>query len=329
MVHFAACDYSGHGERIFMKRVIQFAACLVLTAGSAWAAQQYPVAGMVLSVDQPHKTFVVSCQSIPGYMDAMVMTFAVRDTGGLAGVAPGMTVDFTLAVEKQSNYAEHIHIRQYESVEQDPLTARRLKLLNQLSHPTTASALDVGKTVPDFVLTDQNRHPVALSQFSGKVVAINFIYTSCALPNFCFRNTNTFGALQKRFKDKMGRELVLLTVTFDPQRDGPEALAKYAKTWKADPAMWHFLTGSVPDIQHVSNLFGVDYFPDEGLMNHSLHTAIIDPQGKLVANIEGNQFTAEQLGDLVQTVLNQRSGPESRRQARLNPVEGRSLSAAR
>jgi protein SCO1 len=318
-----------HGECVFMKRVFQFAACLVLTAGSAWAAQQYPVAGMVLNVDQPHKKFVVSCQSIPGYMDAMVMPFAVRDGGDLAGVAPGMTVDFTLAIEKQSNYAEHIHIRHYESVEQDPLTARRLKLLNQLSHPTIASALDVGQTVPDFVLTDQNRHPVALSQFSGKVVAINFIYTSCALPNFCFRNTNTFGVLQKRFTDKMGRDLVLLTVTFDPQRDGPEALANYAKTWKANPAIWHFLTGSVPDIQHVSNLFGVDYFPDEGLMNHSLHTAIINSQGRLVANIEGNQFTAEQLGDLVQTVLNQRSGPEIRRQARLKPVEGTSVSAAR
>jgi protein SCO1/2 len=157
--------------------------------------------------------------------------------------------------------------------------------------------------VPNFTLTDQNRRHVVLSQFTGKVVVINFIYTSCALPNFCFRNSNNFGVLQKRFQEKMSRELVLLTVTFDPQRDHPDVLAKYAKTWKADPATWHFLTGSVPDIQHVSNLFGVDYYPDEGLMDHSLHTAIIDRQGKLVANLEGNLFTAEQLGDLVQIIL--------------------------
>jgi protein SCO1/2 len=52
----------------------------------------------------------------------------------------------------------------------------------------------------------------------------------------------------------------------------------------------------------------VDYFPDEGLMNHSLHTAIIDRHGKLVANIEGNQFTADQLADLVQTVLSREKG---------------------
>jgi len=36
-------------------------------------------------------------------------------------------------------------------------------------------------------------------------------------------------------------------------------------------------------------------------MNHSLHTAVINRQGKLVANIEDNRFTADQLADLVQT----------------------------
>jgi hypothetical protein len=42
---------------------------------------------------------------------------------------------------------------------------------------------------------------------------------------------------------------------------------------------------------------------DEGLMIHALHTVVIDRQGKLVANLEGNEFTADQLGDLIQTVV--------------------------
>jgi protein SCO1/2 len=300
-----------------MKVFVRFAAWLLLSTGSAWAAQQFSVTGMVLNVDQTHKIFVVSCQSIPGYMDAMVMPFEVRQVKDLDGLTPGMTVDFSLVIDKESNYAERIQIRHYESVEQDPLTARRLKLLTQLSHPATAKALDIGQAVPDFTLMDQRQRRVTFSKLAGKVVAINFIYTSCALPNFCFRNSNTFGVLQKRFKEKMGRELVLLTVTFDPQRDGPDVLAKYARTWKADPATWHFLTGSVPDVQRVSNIFGMDYFPDEGLMNHSLRTAIIDRRGRLVANIEGNQFTADQLGDLVQTVLSRRNIDDPRGQTRL------------
>ena len=83
--------------------------------------------------------------------------------------------------------------------------------------------------MPDFTLTDQARSRVTLSQFRGKVVAINFIYTSCALPQFCYRMANHFGVLQKRFQERIGRDLVLLTVTFDPARDTPERLAEYAQ----------------------------------------------------------------------------------------------------
>ena len=52
-------------------------------------------------------------------------------------------------------------------------------------------------------------------------------------------------------------------------------------------------------------LFGVDSFPAEGLFSHNSRTAVIDRRGTLVANIEGNQYTAAQLGDLVQSVLDQ------------------------
>lgn len=281
--------------------VIQILAVLVV-AQSGWAAEHHAMRGMVLKVDPAHKSFVVSHDSVPGVMDGMTMSFDVSEPKELEGVMPGMTVEFTLVLERKSAHVEHVRIRQYESAEQAPLTARRLKLLNEMTG-TRSSAVAVGQAVPDFALTDQVRHPITLSQFRGEVVAINFTYTSCALPQFCFRITNSFGALAKRFKDQMGRDLVLLTVTFDPVRDQPERLAEYASQWKADPDVWHFLTGTVPDVKRVCALFGVDFFPGEGQINHSLHTAIIDRQGKLFANIEGNQFTTTQLGDLVETAL--------------------------
>ena len=277
-----------------------------LLAIPAWAAQ-YSATGMVLKVDRAHKTFLVSCQSIPGFMDAMTMPFDVRESKELEGLVPGVMVQFTLVVDGGTSYAEHIKLRPYQSVEQDPLTAKRLKLLNHISNPATVSKqLAIGELVPDFTLTDQNQQRVTLSRYRGKVVALNFIYTSCALPNFCYRISNNFGVLQRRLKEQLGRELVLLTVTFDPQRDQPDVLNRYASNWKADPATWHFLTGPVPAVDRVTNMFGMDFFPEEGLMNHSLHTAVIDRQGALVANIEGNQFTADQLVDLVKTILHQR-----------------------
>jgi len=241
---------------------------------------------------------------VPDVMAAMRMAFEVRDRGALDGVEPGMTVEFTLVVASDATYAEAIRVRPYETVEQDPLAARRLRLLEQAASPaSSAPALAVGQPVPDFTLTDQLRRAVTLSTLRGKVVAVNFVYTSCALPQFCFRTANHFGALQRRFTSQLAGDLVMLTVTFDPVRDTPEVLAEYASQLHADANAWRFLTGVTPEVRRVCRLFGVDAFEEEGLMNHSLRTAVIDRQGNLAANIEGNLYTATQLGDLVEAVL--------------------------
>jgi protein SCO1/2 len=285
--------------------IVGVALLAVHAAAAPENTERYAMRGMVMKVAPSHKSFIVSHDSIPNVMEAMTMSFDVKEPKDLDGVAPGMTVEFTLVVGRESVYAEHVQVRHYETIEQDPLTARRLKLLKGMTSTSSSMAkpLAIGQAVPDFTLTDQARHAVTLSAFRGKVVAINFIYTSCALPQFCFRIANHFGVVQRRFKDRLGRDLILLTVSFDPVRDQPERLAEYASQWNANPNTWHFLTGAVSDVKRVCEWFGVDFFPDEGLMNHSSHTALIDRDGHLVANIEGNQFNATQLGDLVETML--------------------------
>jgi protein SCO1/2 len=121
------------------------------------------------------------------------------------------------------------------------------------------------------------------------------------LPDYCFRLSNNFGRLQKRFGAR--RDLALLTVTFDPIHDRPHVLARYAQIWKADPAMWHFLTGDIADVDRLCEMFGVARWRDDGLFTHSLHTVVINRQGKVTANIEGNRFSAQQLGDLVEATM--------------------------
>jgi protein SCO1 len=264
--------------------------------------KRHAMRGMVLTVDAARKTVVVSHDSVPGVMPAMTMPFEVRNQRELQGLVPGAVVSFTLVVSKETSHAEGLRIVRYESVEQDPLTARRLRLLQQMTGAGT-TPLAVGQPVPDFTLTDQAGARVSFSQFRGKVVALNFIYTSCVLPQFCYRLANHFSVVRRRFPARMGRDLVLLTVTFDPARDTPERLAEYARQWSADRAVWRFLTGSMDDVRRVCRLFGVDAFPDEGLISHSTRTIVIDRRGAVAASIDGNQHTAAQLGDLVAAVL--------------------------
>ena len=260
--------------------------------------------GMVLKVDPARKRVIISHDAITGVMPAMTMPFEVRDAKELGGLVPGTIVSFTLVLQKDFGYIERVKAIRYQSVEQDPVAARRLRLLTKLTG-TAPKTLMVGQTVPDFTLVNQAHQRVSLSQFKGKVVGVNFIYTSCVLPQFCYRVANHFSVVRDRFKDRMGRDLVLLTITFDPARDTPDVLAQYASQWKADAKTWHFMTGNASDVEQVCGMFGVDFFPDEGLMSHSVRTAVIDRQGVLIANIEGNRYTAAQLGDLVDTAMKQ------------------------
>jgi protein SCO1/2 len=279
-------------------------AALVAAApeASRQADKRYAVRGMVLRVDAPTRTFVVSHERIEGLMDSMTMPFEVREARQLQGVGPGALVDFVLVVGKDAGYATELRVRRYETVEQDPLTARRLSLLRRAAGKVPPP-IAVGHKVPDFTLTASTNERVRLSSFAGQVVAVNFVYTRCALPQFCLRMANTFGVLQKRFSHVLGRELQLLTVTFDPERDTPEVLARYASQWQADGRGWRFLTGSVAEVQRVCSFFAVEAFPEEGLMNHMVRTVVIGRDGRLLANIEGNQFTPEQLGDLLRSTL--------------------------
>ena len=273
----------------------------LLIAVSLAAATRYPVTGIVLKVDRPHRSFDASCAAIPGYMEAMAMAYSVLDNRELADLKPGAYVDFTLVVEKERSYVEGIRIHRYESSEREPLLARRLRLL-EAPHAT----VQPGAAVPDFALTDQTGRRVALSQWAGKVVAVTFIYTSCPLPDYCFRLSNNFSQLNQRFAGRMGRDLVLLSISFDPVHDQPKVLAKYASTWKADPESWHFLTGPLDEVKAVSRQFGLNFWPDEDYLTHSLHTLVIDRQGRLAADFEGNQFTARQLGDYVEALISGR-----------------------
>jgi protein SCO1 len=268
-----------------------------------WASQQYDATGVLLKVDRQHQTISVSCKEIPGYMDAIVVLLPVHDLKMLDGLQPGASIDFSLVVNKNASYADRIRVRPFESLELDPTEARRFKLMENAMASAPADVLHVGQLVPDFALTDQNRQRVSLSQFAGKVVAITFIYTRCPRPDYCVRLSNNFGLLQKRFKSRLGRDLILLTVVIDPAHDQPEALANYARIWKADALSWHFLTGPLPEIQKLCRNFDMAFYPDEALLVHSFHTVVIDRGGKLAGNIEGNDFTAQQLGDLVQTVM--------------------------
>jgi protein SCO1/2 len=155
---------------------MKFAAILLsialLASSSGRALEEHPVKGLVLKVDVKNRSLVVSCDTIPGYMDAMEMPFAVQDSKTLATLKPGMTVRFTMVERANVLYAENIHAGTAANFEPEPVEAGELSALHRAMDPSTiARTVSVGQQVPDFALTDQAQAKVHLSQLEGKVVA--------------------------------------------------------------------------------------------------------------------------------------------------------------
>jgi protein SCO1/2 len=159
-----------------------------------WAAQRYPVTGLVLKIDPAHRTFVASCTAIPGYMDAMVMPIPVRDAKALDALKPSVLVDFTLVVTKDDAYAENLRVHHYQSVELEPLQVQRLQLLAGLGHADAATAeLALGAAGSGFYAHRPDRAQRRLVATGGQSAGVLIHLYKLPLPNYCFRLSNNLG----------------------------------------------------------------------------------------------------------------------------------------
>jgi protein SCO1 len=265
---------------------------LIAAVVSTACAVRYQGRGMILKVDPAESTLTVSHEEMPGYMAAMVMPFTVRESKDLADVRPGDRIAFRVNIRNRRSWIDRLQL-----LSAAPADA------GLTQSPAASTVVRLGREVPEFTLLNQNGDAVSLASFRGKVVAVTFIYTRCPLPDYCPRMIANLQAIERRFPERIGHDLALVAITFDPQHDTPERMKQYARAFQADRPGWQFLTGTLPDVSRVCALFGVEFWPDEGLITHTLQTAIVDREGKLVASVEGKDYSTRQLTDLVAQTL--------------------------
>jgi protein SCO1/2 len=248
-------------------------------------AHRYPVEGIVVETKPELRQMVVAHKPIDNYMPAMTMAFRVESAVDLEKLSPGTRVAFELEVGKHASIARKVKIEE---------------AINDLNLPKAQlNKVSIGLKMPPFSLIDQTGKTVNLSDFRGKVVVVDFIYTRCPLPDVCPRLSANFASVSKKLR---GRDVEFLSITIDPQYDTPAVLAEYAQRWQAGDS-WKFLTGTPEKIQEVAGLFGLVYWPEEGSITHSVATAVIGRDGTLVAKIDGARYRPDQLLALVEGVM--------------------------
>jgi cytochrome oxidase Cu insertion factor (SCO1/SenC/PrrC family) len=130
---------------------------------------------------------------------------------------------------------------------------------------------------PNLVLLTQDNKPVHFYDelLKGKVVLINFLFTTCK--GVCSPMTANLARVQKYLGERVGREVVMISLSVDPQTDTPAVLKKYADQFHAQPG-WYFLTGDKKNVDWVLYKLG-GYTADK-----EQHSAVL---------IIGNEATGE------------------------------------
>jgi protein SCO1 len=274
---------------------------LILTAvgffipATVWA-KTFHGEGLVIKIDTARRLITISHRDIPGFMPAMEMAFNVDPKEKLDAIQPGARVMFDVVVDKKQ-----IRVRNIRVVQSAPLPG------NSFAPKPSTPALQTGETVPDFSLVAQDGSTLRLDSLRGRVVLIDFIYTRCPMPEACPRLSANFAFLQKR----LGSRIDLISITLDPRWDKPPVLEAYAKRWAADTRTWRFATGQPDEIRRVAEEFGVRYWAEEDVLDHSSTVGIITQDGKLAARIDGTGYPVLQLVDLVTSQLSLDSSPPS------------------
>ena len=146
---------------------------------------------------------------------------------------------------------------------------------------------------PDFALISQDGALVKLADFRGKVVAVTFIFTKCT--DTCPVLTPMMSFVQDRLGADFGSKIAFVSITVDPERDSPQVLREYGEAFGANFGGWSFLTGSPSDIQDVTRRYGVFAAKgDNGTVNHTFLTSIIDARGILRVQYAGVRFDPEE-----------------------------------
>lgn len=160
---------------------------------------------------------------------------------------------------------------------------------------------------PEVTLEDSKERVYSFSEFEGKYVMLTFIYTACSevCPQLEFNLAEVYKQIPQKY---IGKDIVFLSISFDPKNDDPATLEKYRYYFDSDGETWRM--ARIPDQQELDGLlneFGVTVIPDEnGNFQHNSAFYLVDPNGILIEVMDYEEI--EIATDKVNSILDSKVG---------------------
>lgn len=269
--------------------------CCVIWIVLLHACTKEPSAGVELLEGATQATVLASDS------EANTLTLQLKPTGieKVVHVYPGDALVYKQGMSIQGVLGgEH-----FDSIwPADPIQTRVMHDRNaRLREDTVARGLKVyrasGEYLPPFALYSQDAQLVTPESWRGKYVVMNFIFTRCPQPTMCPASTARMVRLQREAKNLGIDNLELVTITFDPTYDTPGILKYYALTRGINTENFTLLTGPNSAIQDLMKQFGILIRPEDGTLDHTMATLIVDTHGKIRYRKDGSRWSVQEFID--------------------------------
>jgi protein SCO1/2 len=129
-----------------------------------------------------------------------------------------------------------------------------------------------------------------------KITLLTMVYTHC--PDICPMTTHNMYLVQKKLSDDLLDKVNFVVISFDPNRDTPAVLKKFAEIRDLTFDKWTLLSGDEQNTNEVMLKFGIKAIPadssydDDGELSYNvIHTdriSLIDQNGRLRSNYKGS-----------------------------------------
>lgn len=130
----------------------------------------------------------------------------------------------------------------------------------------------------------------------GKITLMTMVFTHC--PDICPMTTHNMHLIEQKLPDEIKDDVKFVVISFDPNRDKPSVLRKYAELRDYDFNRWSLLSGDEQNTKEVMLKFDVNAiftdstYSDNGELSYNIiHTdrlSLIDQKGKLRNTYKGS-----------------------------------------
>jgi len=166
----------------------------------------------------------------------------------------------------------------------------------------TLSQAAIGKTVGDFVLLDRQGRPVELSRYRGKPLVVTFIYTACF--QVCPTITRNLQKAVDTTVSVMGADRFnVISIGFNQPFDSPAALADFSRQYGIRLPNWEFLSPAPAIVGDLTANFGFSYVATPAGFDHINQVTLVDADGRIVRQVYGEKFTAEDLAEPLKLLI--------------------------